>query len=125
MVQVNSVVGEVVLASDAAHYYEVLEYDRPFNLFTSLPDMYRAYDIVRDLATRPQTRVIAGHDPLWSARCSRRSGPSVWTSQRLCPHGESSPIFRSHASTSARASLASSPRTATASPIVDRGQSRV
>lgn len=64
MVQVNSVVGEVVLASDAAHYYEELEYDRPFNLFTSLPDMYRAYDIVRDLATRPQTRVIAGHDPL-------------------------------------------------------------
>ena len=44
MVQVNSVVGEVVLASDAAHYYEELEYDRPFNLFTSLPDMYRAYD---------------------------------------------------------------------------------
>ena len=63
MVQVDSGVGEVVLASDAAHYYEELECDRPFSIFTSLPDMVRAYDTLRDLATRPQTRVIAGHDP--------------------------------------------------------------
>ena len=63
MVQVDSGVGEVVLASDTAHYHEELEGDRPFSLFTSLPDMVRAYDTLRDLATRPQTRVIAGHDP--------------------------------------------------------------
>ena len=63
MVQVDSGVGEVVLASDAAHYYEELECDRPFSIFTSLPDMVRAYDTLRDLAARPLTRVIAGHDP--------------------------------------------------------------
>jgi glyoxylase-like metal-dependent hydrolase (beta-lactamase superfamily II) len=63
MVQVASGDGEVVLASDAAHYYEELERDRPFSLFTSLPDMFRGYEILRNLGTRPRTRVIAGHDP--------------------------------------------------------------
>ena len=72
MVQVDSGVGEVVLASDTAHYHEELEGDRPFSLFTSLPDMVRAYDTLRDLATRPQTRVIAGHDPRVRSPCSTR-----------------------------------------------------
>jgi hypothetical protein len=40
-------------------------------------------------------------------------------------HVGSSPMRRNHASTSARASRTSSPRTASPSPIVDRGHSRV
>ena len=63
IVRVDSGGGELVLASDAAHYYEEIEHDRPFALFTSLPDMYRAYDILRGLIGRPDTTVIAGHDP--------------------------------------------------------------
>jgi glyoxylase-like metal-dependent hydrolase (beta-lactamase superfamily II) len=63
IVQVDSGDGEVVLASDAAHYYEEIEHDRPFALFTSLPDMFRGYEILRDLAERAGTTVIAGHDP--------------------------------------------------------------
>ena len=63
MVEVGTGAGQVVLASDAAHYYEELEHDRPFSLFTSLPDMYRAYDVLRELAGRPRTTVVAGHDP--------------------------------------------------------------
>jgi len=63
MVEVGLDSGQLVLATDAVHYYEELELDRPFRLFTDLPDMYRAYDILRELDRRPDTTVIAGHDP--------------------------------------------------------------
>jgi hypothetical protein len=55
MVRADSGSERWCVASDTAHYCPELEYDRPVDLFTSLPDMYRAYDILRDLATRPQT----------------------------------------------------------------------
>jgi glyoxylase-like metal-dependent hydrolase (beta-lactamase superfamily II) len=63
MVEVGTDSGQLVLATDAVHYYEELELDRPFRLFTDLPDMYRAYDILRERGARPGTTVIAGHDP--------------------------------------------------------------
>jgi glyoxylase-like metal-dependent hydrolase (beta-lactamase superfamily II) len=63
MVEVGVDSGQLVLATDAIHYYEEMELDRPFRLFTDLPGMYRAYDILRELDARPGTTVIAGHDP--------------------------------------------------------------
>lgn len=63
MVEVGTGSGRVVLATDAVHYYEELERDRPFKLFTDLPGMYRAYDVLRELSTRPDTTLVAGHDP--------------------------------------------------------------
>ena len=63
MVEVGTDSGQIVLASDAIHYYEEMELDRPFNLFNDLGGMYRAYDILRELAARPGRTVIAGHDP--------------------------------------------------------------
>jgi glyoxylase-like metal-dependent hydrolase (beta-lactamase superfamily II) len=63
MVDVTTADGRIVLASDAIHYYEEMDRDRPFNLFTDLGEMYEAYATLRELAEQPETTVIAGHDP--------------------------------------------------------------
>jgi len=55
--------GTVVLASDALHFYEEVERDRPFAILADLPDMYRAYDLLAALAAEPDTWLVAGHDP--------------------------------------------------------------
>lgn len=63
IVEVDTNAGTIVLASDAMHYFEEIERDRPYNLFNNLGDMYRGYDILRELAARPGVTVIPGHDP--------------------------------------------------------------
>ena len=63
MTQVTGTSGQVVLASDAVHFYEELEADRPFWFFCDLVATYRTYDILRDLNARPGTTVVPGHDP--------------------------------------------------------------
>ena len=60
--------GTVVLASDALHFYEEVERDRPFAVLADLPGMYRAYDTLAQLAAQPRTHLVAGHDPLVSER---------------------------------------------------------
>jgi len=60
--------GTVVLASDALHFYEEVERDRPFAILADLPAMYRAYDTLAQLATQPGTSLVAGHDPLVRTR---------------------------------------------------------
>jgi len=52
-----------VLASDALHFYEEVERDRPFAILADLPAMYRAYDTLAQLASQPGTHLVAGHDP--------------------------------------------------------------
>jgi glyoxylase-like metal-dependent hydrolase (beta-lactamase superfamily II) len=62
--QVIVVVGDrIVLASDALHFYEEAERDRPFSIVADLPGMYLAYDRLAELAARPGARLVAGHDP--------------------------------------------------------------
>jgi glyoxylase-like metal-dependent hydrolase (beta-lactamase superfamily II) len=63
--------GTVVLASDALHFYEEVERDRPFAVLADLPGMYRAYDTLAQLATQPRTHLVAGHDPLVRSRFTR------------------------------------------------------
>jgi len=63
VVRVRTARGAVVLASDAAHFYANIEQDRPSSIVTDLPEMYRAFDIVRSLADGP-AHVVPGHDPL-------------------------------------------------------------
>jgi glyoxylase-like metal-dependent hydrolase (beta-lactamase superfamily II) len=53
----------VVLASDAVHFYEELERDRPFAVVADLEAMYRAYDVLRGLAADRGAVVLPGHDP--------------------------------------------------------------
>jgi glyoxylase-like metal-dependent hydrolase (beta-lactamase superfamily II) len=52
----------VVLAADAVHFYEELERDRPFFIVADLPDMYRGFDVVREMCEEPGSALVAGHD---------------------------------------------------------------
>jgi glyoxylase-like metal-dependent hydrolase (beta-lactamase superfamily II) len=63
VVRVETDDGVVVLASDAAHYYENLDEDRPFSTVHSLEGMYDAFDALRRLAG-PDGEIVPGHDPL-------------------------------------------------------------
>lgn len=60
--------GDLVLASDALHYYEEMEKDRPYAFFHDIEGMYRTYEVLRDLDTQPDVTVVAGHDPLVMTR---------------------------------------------------------
>jgi glyoxylase-like metal-dependent hydrolase (beta-lactamase superfamily II) len=67
-----------VLASDALHFYAEAEQDRPFAILADLPAMYRAYDLLNDLAREPGTYLVAGHDPLVRHRfAAHPAGPDV------------------------------------------------
>ena len=52
-----------MLASDAVHYYEELELERPFEILVDLRAMYAGYATVRELARRPGAALVVGHDP--------------------------------------------------------------
>ena len=54
--------GPIVLASDATHYYDELERDRPFGILSDLADMYRAYATLGRHAAAGAA-VVPGHDP--------------------------------------------------------------
>jgi glyoxylase-like metal-dependent hydrolase (beta-lactamase superfamily II) len=66
-VRVHTKRGWVVLASDAAHYYEHMETGRCFTSMYNLGDALEGYDTLRRLAASPQ-HIIPGHDPLVMAR---------------------------------------------------------
>ena len=50
VVAATSAAGTAVLASDALHFYAEAERDRPFAIVADLPAMYRAYDLLNELA---------------------------------------------------------------------------
>jgi len=52
----------VVLASDAVHFYEELDKERPFAVIADLPEMYDGYDTVRELVGA-DGHMVPGHDP--------------------------------------------------------------
>jgi glyoxylase-like metal-dependent hydrolase (beta-lactamase superfamily II) len=60
----------IVLASDAAHFYENFEADRPFSITHSTPGMFDAFERSRELASSSDTvgLVVPGHDPDVRAR---------------------------------------------------------
>jgi glyoxylase-like metal-dependent hydrolase (beta-lactamase superfamily II) len=60
---VSSAAGDVVLASDAVHFYEELELDRPFGVVADLDRMYGAYDLLKELGAAPGAVLVPGHDP--------------------------------------------------------------
>ncbi len=63
VVRVKTERGNVVLASDTAHFYANIEEDRPYSIVSDLAQMYEAFDLVRSLADSPD-HVVPGHDPL-------------------------------------------------------------
>lgn len=61
--------GPVLLASDAVHYYEEVERDRPFAFVADLPAMYAGFETVRGmLADGTARHLVTGHDPDTLAR---------------------------------------------------------
>jgi glyoxylase-like metal-dependent hydrolase (beta-lactamase superfamily II) len=67
----------VVLAADAVHFYEELERDRPFFIVADLPDMYRGFDVVREMCEEPGSVLVAGHDADVRRRFPERVGDLV------------------------------------------------
>ena len=74
IVLIETAAGRVLLASDAVHYYEEIERDRPFSIVADLPAMYAAFDTVRQIARDPHTKIVAGHDPEVLSRFPGRAG---------------------------------------------------
>jgi hypothetical protein len=66
-VRVKTTRGMVVLAADAAHFYENMEAPSPFPIVHSVADMVDGFGKLRDLAETNQ-HIIPGHDPLVLAR---------------------------------------------------------
>jgi glyoxylase-like metal-dependent hydrolase (beta-lactamase superfamily II) len=63
IVSVLSERGRVLLASDAAHYYEELELDRPFAVIADLAEAYAAFDVI-NAACAGGAVFVPAHDPL-------------------------------------------------------------
>jgi glyoxylase-like metal-dependent hydrolase (beta-lactamase superfamily II) len=63
IVTVKTSDGEVVLASDAIHYYEEYEHDLPFMFVNDVQEMYAGFDTVRRLMETTATHLVTGHDP--------------------------------------------------------------
>lgn len=62
-VSVETKRGRIVLAVDAAHFYENMEKPSPFPLVFSVADMLRGFRTMGAIAASP-AHIIPGHDPL-------------------------------------------------------------
>ena len=56
--------GPVVVAADAAHFYENYEMRKPFFITVDAEATLRTYDKLTELAGGIKENVIPGHDPL-------------------------------------------------------------
>jgi glyoxylase-like metal-dependent hydrolase (beta-lactamase superfamily II) len=72
IVPVATAAGQGVLASDAIHYYE--ELDRPFAFVADLEEMYRGFDLLREISAEPGRVLVAGHDPEVMSRFAPLAG---------------------------------------------------
>jgi glyoxylase-like metal-dependent hydrolase (beta-lactamase superfamily II) len=62
LVEVRAADRPLLLASDAAHFYEQLEHEWPFFAFTDLGEMRRALALINKLAADFGATVVPGHD---------------------------------------------------------------
>ena len=62
-VRVRTEAGWLCLASDAAHFYENLNAQKPFPIVVDLQDMLDGFGRLKELASSPEL-IIPGHDPL-------------------------------------------------------------
>jgi glyoxylase-like metal-dependent hydrolase (beta-lactamase superfamily II) len=76
VVRVRTPSNPVVIASDACHFYENLVEDRPSPIVHSTPDVYAAFDRIRELAG-PEGVVLPGHDPAVMTRFEAAVDPTV------------------------------------------------
>lgn len=62
MAKVNTKNGSVILASDACHFYQNFEEDRPFSTVHNLAELYESFDLIKELSDS-STIMVPGHDP--------------------------------------------------------------
>lgn len=87
MVRVRTARGDVVLASDASHYYANMERGIPFPIFYDLGAMAAGWKTAVRLAGGDASRVIPGHDPLVRQRFPAMPGLDEVTLLHLPPVG--------------------------------------
>lgn len=62
-VRVLTSAGWLVLASDAAHFYENFQSRKPFPIVVDMQDMLEGFTTIERLASQPEL-IVPGHDPL-------------------------------------------------------------
>jgi len=77
VVRVRSSHGWVLLASDAAHYYENLAKENPFPAIFSLEDMLAGYTRIRQLVD-DERFIVPGHDPEVCTRFPQVDRPGIY-----------------------------------------------
>jgi glyoxylase-like metal-dependent hydrolase (beta-lactamase superfamily II) len=78
MVLVDTSEGTTLLTSDAVHYYEEFERDRPFSTVTDVVGMYSAFDVIHRMIDKGDVQhLIVGHDPEVLNRFRRVDHPTV------------------------------------------------
>ncbi len=75
IVAVRTPAGPLVLASDALHFFENAEADRPGPILHSMPDFYAAADRARELAG--DGPIVPGHDPAVPERLGLPAAPGL------------------------------------------------
>jgi glyoxylase-like metal-dependent hydrolase (beta-lactamase superfamily II) len=86
--RVRTRAGWMVLASDAAHFYENLWARKPFPIVVDLQDMLDGFDRLEALASR-RDLVVPGHDPAVRRLFPQDRAPHIF---RL-DGGPSGPVF--------------------------------
>jgi glyoxylase-like metal-dependent hydrolase (beta-lactamase superfamily II) len=76
-VRVRTRAGWLVLASDAAHFYENLWLGKPFPIVVDLEDMLRGFTTLERLASH-RDLIVPGHDPLVCRHFPRDIADHVW-----------------------------------------------
>ena len=76
-VRVRTDAGWLVLASDAAHYYENFLARKPFPIVVDLQDMLEGFDKLEALASS-RDLIVPGHDPLVTRLFPRSVADHIW-----------------------------------------------
>jgi glyoxylase-like metal-dependent hydrolase (beta-lactamase superfamily II) len=72
--KINTSGAPIILASDAAHFYEQLEHGWPFFAFTDLQEMRDALALIKKMESETGATVIPGHDGRTRDRFSAAPG---------------------------------------------------
>ena len=80
-VRVETAAGAMVLASDAAHFYENLFLRKPFPIVVDLQNMLDGFDRLETLASAPSL-IVPGHDPLVTRHFPQGAAEHIWRLDR-------------------------------------------
>lgn len=80
VVRVRTAAGWLCLASDAAHFYENFEAEKPFPIVVDVAEMLEGFATIKRLASSPGL-IVPGHDPLVRDRFPQEA-PEVWRLDR-------------------------------------------